>query len=516
MKRLGVNTPLAVLLLAGALFVFITLLGAYSFWQGYRDASVRAEEQAQDAAQTVAVNVAWLVEASRQALRRIDDTLGFRPELMAKTGLGDVNEAISGLPKDADVRVFDADGRELLSTAPERGELKIDDRDYFRQLEEGADFVVSKLLVDRVTGMRSFVIAHRLVRDGRFVGAAAVVIPNETISEFWRTLDLGNDSAVSLVRDDGWIVTRHPVLDQSMNISNSPLFETYLAENAVGTYRSVSVADNVERIVGYRRVPNAPLIAITAVAADTTFKPFRERMYRLAAGAIPAFIVLLGLSWWVLRLLSLDDRRRAELEDTLAQNRLLLREVHHRVKNNLQTIASLVRLHPLPADSKRDLTRRIAAMATVHEQIYKADRFGDVRLGDYLANIAESVREAFGADIEFQLELAPTMVSAERAMVVGLIVSELVSNSIKHAFSSRAGSIFISLRQVDEEMLELVITDNGPGFALARDREELGLRLVRSFVAQVGGDYSLTGENGMRFEMQFPVQVPETYFPPSD
>lgn len=510
------NTPLAVLLLAGALFGFITILGGFSVWQGYRDASIRAGDRAQESARTVAANFYWLVEASRQALGRIDDTLGFRPELMSPAGIGDINQAIGGLPPNADVRVFDADGKELLTTAPERGELQIADREYFQQLEAGQAFVISKLLVDRVTGKQSFVIGQRLLRQGVFAGAAVIVIPAETISEFWARLDLGGDSALSIVRLDGWVVAREPPIEESIDTSGSELFQRYRSGQDTGNYRTTSVLDGKERIVGYERVANAPILVATALTAESAFAPFRQRMYRLAGGAIPAFVGLLGLSWWVIRLLSRDDRRRVELEDTLAQNRLLLREVHHRVKNNLQTIASLVRLHPLPADSKRDLTRRISAMATVHEQIYKADRFGDVRLGEYLTNIAESVREAFGANIEFQLELAPTMVSAERAMVVGLIVSELVSNSIKHAFPSGIGSISMSLRQVDEDMLELVITDNGAGFALARDREELGLRLVRSFVAQVGGDYTLSGENGMRFEMRFPIHVPEAYFPPSD
>ncbi|MGE0233030.1 MAG: sensor histidine kinase [Flavobacteriaceae bacterium] len=516
MKRLGVNSPLAVLILAVALFGFIAALGGYSVWQGYRDATMRAQGQARDSAQVVAANIRWLVEASRQALRRIDDTLGFRPELMSPAGLGDINQAIGGLPRNADARVFDARGRELLSTAPARGELQIADREYFQRMEAGESFVVSKLLIDRVTGKQSFVIGQRLVREEAFAGAAVIVIPAETVGEIWASLDLGEEAALSIVRDDGWIVARQPSIGESVDTSGSELFRRYRPGESSGSYLTTSVVDGRARIVGFQKVENAPIIVATAVTSDYAFGPFRKRMIRLAAGAVPALLALLLLSWWVMKLLSQDDRRRTELEDTIAQNRLLLREVHHRVKNNLQTIASLVRLHPLPADSKRDLTRRIAAMATVHEQIYKADRFGDVKLGDYLANIAESVRESFGTDTRFELELTPVMVSAERAMVVGLIVSELVSNSIKHAFSGGPGTIFMSLREGDGDMLELVIADNGSGFAAEGDRGALGLRLVRSFVTQVGGDYTLSGDRGMRFEMRFPARVPEAVFPPSE
>ncbi|MGQ2905910.1 MAG: PDC sensor domain-containing protein [Neoaquamicrobium sediminum] len=145
------RTPLAAFGLAAGLFVSVLASSALFVSQGYRDSIRRGEEKAGIAAQIVAVHFQWLIEASRQSLRRIDDTLGYRPELLATAVLGDLDDAIEGLPQNVEVRLFDRNGREILSTAP-RGEINIADRPYFQELRDGAAQVISQLLIDRITG----------------------------------------------------------------------------------------------------------------------------------------------------------------------------------------------------------------------------------------------------------------------------------------------------------------------------------------------------------------------------
>ncbi len=213
-RRIRVKTPVAALGLALALFVVIGSLVGLFVYQGFNDAMSRGEQKAQIAAQTVAAQFQWIVEASRQALRRIDDTIGFRPDLLSGQQIQDIGNAIDALPDNVEARVFNQDGRELLATAPQEGELTVADRDYFQALRDGQEFVISRLIVDRVTGKHSFVIAKRIERDGKFAGIAAIVIPSELISRFWAALELGPDSTASIIRDDGWIVARHPVLER--------------------------------------------------------------------------------------------------------------------------------------------------------------------------------------------------------------------------------------------------------------------------------------------------------------
>jgi two-component sensor histidine kinase len=508
LKPFRVRTPVAAVGLAAALFVFISLLAGWFLWQGYRDAQSRGEQRAAIAAHTVAAHLQWIVEASRQALRRVNDTLDFRPDLWNSREIARLDTLVGALPADGQVRVFDAGGNEVLSSSPDAGEINISDRPYFRSLRDGESFVVSRLLTDRVTGARSFVIAQRLERERGFAGIAAIVVPSSLISEFWSSLDLGEGSSASIIRDDGWLVARHPPLDEAIDLSRHVLFTHFLPRSPSGSYQSdASPTDGRARLVGYHRVPGAPLVAVASVSADTALADFRIRIRRLAVGALPAYIGLIGFSLWVSRLLATDERRRRELEEALEQNRLLLREVHHRVKNNLQTVSSLVRLQPMAPEARRDLSDRIIAMAAVHEQIYRSNRFGDVNLETYLRNIAEGVRAGYDGAVEFVFRTEPVMVDPDKAMVLGLIVTELVSNSIKHGFPDRKnGRIEIELSAKDGQSARLAIRDTGVGFDPAAVSKGLGIRLLKGFAEQLGGHYEMKGDGGLSYELVFPTK----------
>ncbi len=505
------RTPLAALGLALAFFLVVISIGGLFVWQGYRDTLNRGEQRAAAAAETIAAHFQWIVEASRQALGRIDDTIGFRPELLSSAELGDMDDAVAGLPDNVVVRVFDRSGREILSTAPSEEEVTIGDRNYFQALRDGESFVISRLLVDRATNRQSFVIGRRLVRDGEFAGIAALIVPSDLIADFWVSLNLGSGSAASIVGDDGWLVTRFPSLESAIDLSNHILFTRYLPEAPFGSYRSeASPADGTSRLVGYHRVAGAPLIALAAVSTDAVLADYRARMLSIGIGAIPILLGLAGFAGWVFRLLVHDSRRREELEDALAQNRLLLREVHHRVKNNLQTVTSLIRLQPLPPDSKRDLAGRIGAMAAVHEQIYRSDRLEAIKLDHYIRNIADGVRSSFDGSSEIRFDMQPVELDPERAMVVGLLVTEVVSNSLKHAFPGGAkGTITIRL-DTEGDDVRLAIRDDGVGFGEPRERSGLGMRLIDSFVRQLEGEQRLKGEGGLDFEIRFPLANPVT------
>ena len=497
------RAPVAAFALATALFLSVLAMSALFVFQGYHDSIRRGEEKAAIAAQIVAVHFQWLIEASRQALRRIDDTLGFRPELLATAALGDLDDAVKGLPADIEVRLFDQAGREVLSTAP-RGEINVADRPYFQELQEGAGQVISPLLVDRITGERSFIIARRLTRSREFAGIAAIVIPASMISQVWLNLDLGDNSAISVIRNDGLVVARHPAASQGSGVGRQIIPQREDLQEA-GTYNAVSRLDGVERLIGFQRIANSDLIAFAAVARETALGGFVSRIIGISAVALPVLLTLLGMAGWVHKLLVRDSRRRLELEASLIQNKTLLREIHHRVKNNLQTVASLVRLQPLPEEAKRDLAGRVAAMAMVHERIYRSDRFDAIDLAGYLRELVDDVLRAFGSGTEVELVLEEATIDADRAMVVGLIVTEVLSNSLKHAFPDlRAGRITLVLRTAEEGMLELTIEDNGVGFDTEAVTAGLGLRLISRFVQQLDGAHEIRGNGGLHFSLSLP------------
>lgn len=499
-----IRTPMAALGLAFAAVCLIAALTIVLVSQTYRDALARGEKTAQTAAFAVAAQGQWLVESSRQALRRIDEALGKELAPLPAGGPVDIAEAVAALPGEVDVRVLDAHGFQLYSSNPAEGRLDFSDRDYFKELQAGKSSIISPQLTDQASGKKVFAIAHRIDRGGIFAGVAVILIPASLVSEFWARLDLGQDSSVGLLRDDGWLVARHPIPDEALNLKDYVLFTDYLPRSATGVYHAdVSPADGISRIVGYTKVPNAPLVAVASVATETLLKPFWSRIARLALGAIPTLAIIAFLSLWVARLLKADEQRRAELGRSLEQNQTLLREVHHRVKNNLQTVVSLIQLQPLPAEAKKDLRARIGAMATVHEQLYRRDNFGTVELGDYLRSIVEAVRESYGSKVRIEERIEPLTADPDTAVALGLIVNELATNAMKYAFPNRDGEILVALTSLDDGKAQLVIADDGVGLGDTTSSKGIGLKLVRGLVQKLHGESQVTSEDGLRFEMTF-------------
>ena len=120
--------------------------------------------------------------------------------------------------------------------------------------------------------------------------------------------------------------------------------------------------------------------------------------------------------FWILRLQREDVGRRLALEQALERNNFLMREIHHRVKNNLQAVSSLMRLQPLPQDRKDDLARRIATMVAVHEHIYGSDQFEEVEVAAYVERIVKNAAEGFRGDVTIQTEIEPLTLGSGRAM----------------------------------------------------------------------------------------------------
>jgi PAS domain S-box-containing protein len=197
-----------------------------------------------------------------------------------------------------------------------------------------------------------------------------------------------------------------------------------------------------------------------------------------------------------------------EITRSLKEKDLLLREIHHRVKNNLQIIASLLNLQsrnitdPHVLESIKDSQSRVRAMALVHERIYRSHNIAGINLRDYLDYLTKQIFQFYNIQ-QYQIRITVTMddimADIDTVIPVGLVINELVSNSLKHAFpSGRKGVIAIGCTQLDPAMLRIVYHDNGVGLPAGFDwknTETLGLRLVNSLVDQLNGTIeSDTGE----------------------
>jgi two-component sensor histidine kinase len=214
------------------------------------------------------------------------------------------------------------------------------------------------------------------------------------------------------------------------------------------------------------------------------------------------------------------ERKSAEerLQASLREKEVLLREIHHRVKNNLQVVHSLLYLQanaiagevdPLALDAFRHSQARIKSMAAIHDRLYRAVDLARIDFDDYLhALIPDLLRLYPGSErIAVHMVASGTRLTIDTAIPCGLIVNELVTNSLEHAFPDRpAGRIDVSLDQTEGGRFELVVADDGIGFPPGmgwRNRKTLGLQLVSDLVSQLDGEVAFETGAGTRYRIRF-------------
>lgn len=211
-------------------------------------------------------------------------------------------------------------------------------------------------------------------------------------------------------------------------------------------------------------------------------------------------------------------RRQAEerVRQTFEEKEVLLREVHHRVKNNLQVICSMLRLQERNSHDQtllqalRDCRERVMAMAMLHDQLHRAKDFANICLGGYIRNLAASLFCSYGvnsADVALSLDVEDVPVLVDTAIPCGLIVNELLSNSLRHAFPEGAqGHVSVGLHAQPGGLVELTIGDDGRGFAggvrTARPHS-LGLWLVELLAAQIGAAVQRSSGPGTHYRLTF-------------
>lgn len=310
-----------------------------------------------------------------------------------------------------------------------------------------------------------------------------------------------------MVRTDGWLISRFPSPPAPLNLSDYELFTVHYKKAQTGSYIAAqSPADGVPRTVGYRQIEGLPVLALASISTEETLKNFWRGVTIVIALIGPVFVALALGAIWLSGIMRRDEKRRAALAQAVEDNKTLMREIHHRVKNNLQAVSSLVQLQPIPAASKAEMSRRITAMVSVHEHIYRSDQFARPEVDSYIKTIVENARQGFDAPVEIVYDLEKLHVDKDNAMPLGLIVSEVVSNAFKHAFpEGRQGRIAVTLRDIGEGKGELTIEDNGEGFDMSAKSQGMGRRLIEGLAAQLTGTFKYEANGGTRFTLQFPT-----------
>ena len=210
-----------------------------------------------------------------------------------------------------------------------------------------------------------------------------------------------------------------------------------------------------------------------------------------------------------------EQRRR--LDAALKERETLLREVYHRVKNNLQVIQSLLRLQRRNLSDRAaqealdESASRVRAMALVHERLYQSESLEAVSLRDYTQELLQYLDQTLGAGargVRLRADVVAFEARIEAAVPYGLLVNELVSNSLKHGFAAGSGgTVQLTVERADR-VLRLTVRDDGvgfpAGFTLGADAS-MGLQLAASLAAQLGGQLTAQSDNGAVFMTDMPA-----------
>ncbi len=214
----------------------------------------------------------------------------------------------------------------------------------------------------------------------------------------------------------------------------------------------------------------------------------------------------------------ITERKRAEeaLKASLQEKEVLLKEIHHRVKNNMQVISSLLSLQsrhledPKAIGMFKDSQHRIRSMALVHEKLYQSKDLSRIDFGQYLQNLVVYLIHSYQVDagrVRLRLDVGDTALDINTAIPCGLIINELATNALKHAFpGGRKGEVRVTLRPGADGRFSLTVGDDGVGWPRDvdfRKTETLGMQLVTMLVDQLDGKIELEKKPGTTFRISF-------------
>jgi len=214
----------------------------------------------------------------------------------------------------------------------------------------------------------------------------------------------------------------------------------------------------------------------------------------------------------------ITERKQAEekIKTSLKEKELMLREIHHRVKNNMQIISSLLNLQAQNIKDKESLEmfkesqNRVRSMALIHERLYQSKDFTRIDFADYVQGLISHVFTAYRVSPSpptVKVDTKDMLLDINTAIPCGLIINELISNSMKHAFpDGRKGRLTVSMKRINKKKIELMVSDTGIGFPEDidfRNTNTLGLQLVITLVEQLDGTIELDRSKGTAFKITF-------------
>jgi two-component sensor histidine kinase len=392
-----------------------------------------------------------------------------------------------------------------------------EDRTYFLTLRDGN----TNLYVERVTlqGDQEALLVARSRDTLDFEGVLVAAVDVETVSDFFGRVASGGDASVSLVGDDGSLLLRFPELPLFKIPSDAPLMSA-IAERHVGVLEARATFDNGTRIFGFARLGQFPVTVVFGEASSSVLRDWLDRfVIVLALLSVTAMLGFAATTQAFRRLkaeqqqraLALDRQLLARAQQAATDREDLLREAHHRTKNNLQMMLSMIhnKANSLgDPECLKDIENRLFALSHLHDQLYAASDSGStIDLGHFLKTICQNPSIVPPErNIDLVCDVEPLPVTITQAVPIALIAVETITNTLKHAFAAgSSGRIGITLRREGGTAV-LSIKDNGRGLPPVDERERTsGLRLIEALTRQIDGRLDIKVEGGTEFILEVPL-----------
>jgi len=214
------------------------------------------------------------------------------------------------------------------------------------------------------------------------------------------------------------------------------------------------------------------------------------------------------------------NKANANLRHLLEEKEWLLKEIHHRVKNNLQTVISLLNSQSAYLDDDMAISaiknsqHRIHSMSLIHQKLYNSENISTINMPNYIKELVEYLKDSFtlGQRIRFELKIDSLELDVAHAVPLGLILNEAITNSIKYAFpENRTGMIYVTLEGTSENKYLLTISDNGIGFDAdisAKKINSFGMSLIKGLSDDLDAKFSLENNNGTILKIEFAEEFP--------
>jgi len=564
---------LAAILLPALIF---TVVSAYT---GYRDNQARTRESIIRFGELAATRTQLLIDSTRRLLITLSTT-DLLEEAHADAAL--CGQRLGSLAKIFDeYRIFsltDAAGRVICTSLASATDIDVSDRPWFQQVKSSGAATVSQLVRSKLDNQPVVVVAVPMSQPGEpFRGAVAVGINVQWLAGLSASTELPAQSAAFLVDRSGTAVTQSgKLIEPTPSPSGAGDADMLAFPDAAALHKAMAGdsrqftgngADGISRLYTLTNLRHTDLFVVVGMVESGPFGWAKRDFTRQMAAALAMLLcALLGVAvgsdlliarniralsataealergdysvrpqvtggsrevrQLAMTLTSMADqvqRHEQDMRRSVQAKDAMLKEIHHRVKNNLQVVTSLMsiqanRLHD--EASKRalaELQRRVRALGLLHRHLYEGDDLRYLDFGQFTVELCQMVKESSGPAaraVNIEVDIPPIPITADRAVPLGLLITEALGNAFKHGFpGGRSGEIRISLSATAEGVATVSIADNGigPPPDLAGEQKSdpgTGMLLMQAFAQQLGSVLSVEGPPGTTIRFSFDLTEP--------